>query len=469
MSGAGAGKLQHLAPPRHLRHDPGGRREVAPPAPGSPASRADGGERDRDREPHDVTPSTRDSLQPDPVRAARTPEVAAILEQALAGAAPSREEAHLLIACPADDLPAVCAAARVLRARGKGRIVSFSPKVFIPLTRLCRDVCGYCTFRTDPASDPGLYMTPEEVLAVARAGERLGCTEALFTLGERPEQRYPEARRWLAARGYRSTLAYLRDMAALVLRETALWPHLNPGTMSRDEMASLRDVSASMGLMLETTSERLCGPGGPHEHAPSKHPRARLRTLDAAGALRVPFTTGLLVGIGETPAERAETLLAIRDSHARWGQVQEVIVQNFRAKPATPMAASPEPGPDDVVRTAAVARLVLGPAANIQVPPNLTARGYHVYLEAGINDWGGISPLTIDYVNPEAPWPEIAALEARTAAAGLELRPRLPVYPDYLLHRPEFVAPSLRDRLRGAADAEGYARGGFRRHAPTAP
>ncbi|HEX9246003.1 MAG TPA: 7,8-didemethyl-8-hydroxy-5-deazariboflavin synthase CofG [bacterium] len=400
----------------------------------------------------------------DPVRIAHTSVVAAVLDRALSGGDLSRDEAALVIECPDEDVAAVCAAARALRDRGKGRTVSFSPKVFIPLTRLCRDVCGYCTFRTDPRSDPHLYLTPEQVLAVAKAGERLGCREALFTLGERPEQRFPEARAWLARRGHRSTLSYLREMAALVLRETALWPHLNPGTMTRAEMGDLREVSASMGLMLENVSERLCRPGGPHEHAPSKHPRARLRTLEAAGALRVPFTTGLLIGIGETRAERVETLLAIRDAHVRWGHVQEVIIQNFRAKPATPMASAPEPGTREVLRTAAVARLVLGPAANIQVPPNLTARGFEVYLEAGINDWGGISPLTIDYVNPEAPWPQISMLRAQTEAAGQILRPRLPVYPEYLLDRPEFIAPALRDRLRAAADPEGFVKGGFPRH-----
>ena len=400
----------------------------------------------------------------DPVRRARTSATAAALERALSGGALSRADAVGLIACPDEDLAALCAAARVVRAEGKGRTVSFSPKVFIPLTRLCRDTCGYCTFRTDPSTDPRLYMTPEEVLAVARAGERLGCREALFTLGERPEQRFPEARAWLAGRGHAGTLSYLREMSALVLRETGLWPHLNPGTMGRGEMAKLRDVSASMGLMLESVSERLCGPGGPHEHAPSKHPRARLRTLDAAGELRVPFTTGLLIGIGETPSERVDTLLAIRDSHARWGQVQEVIIQNFRAKPSTPMADTPEPGTDDVMRAAAVARLLLGPAANIQVPPNLTARDFPRYLQAGINDWGGISPLTIDYVNPEAPWPRISLLRAVTEDAGLALKARLPVYPEYVLHRSEYIAPALRDRLRAAADADGYAEGGFARH-----
>lgn len=404
----------------------------------------------------------------DPVSQTRTPAVACALDRAVSGDPLTRDEAARLIACADEDLPAVCAAARTVRARGKGRTVSFSPKVFIPLTRLCRDVCGYCTFRTDPRTDPRLYMTPEDVLAVARAGERAGCAEALFTLGERPEQRFPDARRWLARRGYRTTLAYLRAMAGLVLTETSLWPHLNPGTMSLAEMEALREVSASMGLMMESTSERLCGPGGPHEHAPSKHPRARLRTLENAGALHVPFTTGLLVGIGETLLDRVDTLLAIRESHAQWGQVQEVIVQNFRAKPETAMAGAAEPESADVVRTAAVARLVLGAEANIQVPPNLTAPGFGVYLEAGINDWGGISPVTIDYVNPEAPWPRLGTLRAVTEAAGHTLRPRLPVYPEYLLHRPAYLAPSLRDRLRAAADAEGYFKGGLTRHgAPT--
>ena len=398
----------------------------------------------------------------DPVGAARSHEIAAILGRALGGGTLGREDALRLVTCDGTDVHALCAAARLIR--GRGRTVSFSPKVFIPLTRLCRDACGYCTFHTTPDSDPALYMTPEQVLDVARRGQRLGCTEALFTLGERPEQRFREAREWLLRRGHRSTLGYLREMAALVLAETTLWPHLNPGTLSEIEMASLRDVSASMGLMLESTSERLCAPGGPHEHAPSKHPRARLHTLETAGRLRVTFTTGMLVGIGETREERVDTLLAIREAHARWGHVQEVIVQNFRAKPATPMSGTSEPDVEDVVRTAAVARLVLGPTANIQVPPNLTADAYPVYLAAGINDWGGVSPLTIDFVNPEAPWPQIASLAARTAEAGLTLRPRLPVYPEYLLRHPEYIPASLLAGLRAAADDEGYAKGGLSRH-----
>ena len=401
----------------------------------------------------------------DPVRAARTRTVAAALDRALNDGTLTAAEAYELIGCSDEDLVALCAAACALRLRGKGRTVSFSPKVFLPLTRLCRDACGYCTFRTDPATDPGLYMTPEDVLRVARAGERLGCTEALFTLGERPEQRFPEARQWLARRGHRSTLSYLREVAALVLRETTLWPHLNPGTMSRTEMSALREVSASMGLMLESVSERLCQLVGPHEHAPSKHPRARLRTLETAGALRVPFTTGVLIGIGETLRERVDTLLAIRASHARWGHVQEVIIQNFRAKPHTPMHDRRDPDTADVLRTAAVARLLLGPEANIQVPPNLTADDYPIYLSAGINDWGGISPLTIDFVNPEAPWPQLSDLRRRSAERGFELRARLPVYPEFIARNSAFIPDTLRPRIAAMSDAEGYFEEGKRQKA----
>jgi FO synthase len=393
----------------------------------------------------------------DPVLLAQTPAVAAALDRILSGGTATREEAVLFLRSPVENLDALCAAARMIRARGSGRTVSFSPKVFLPLTHLCRDTCGYCTFRTEPAADPRLYMTIEEVLQVARAGQRLGCTEALFTLGERPEQRFPEAREWLRRRGHRTTLSYLREAAAAVLRETTLWPHLNPGTMSRDEMAPLRDVSASMGLMLENTSERLCGPGGPHEHAASKRPRVRLRTMEAAGALRIPFTTGLLIGIGETVEERVDTLLAIRESHARWGHIQEVIVQNFRAKPQTPMAGAVEPGASDVARTAAVARLALGPDMNIQVPPNLTAHGYETYLDAGINDWGGISPLTPDHINPERPWPGLRALRAATEREGHRFRERLAVYPEFAT-RAEFVDERLRPRVAAFLDADGLVR-----------
>jgi FO synthase len=308
-------------------------------------------------------------------------------------------------------------------------------------------------------------MTPEEVLQVAHAGERLGCTEALFTLGERPEQRYPAARTWLVHRGYRSTIEYLRDMCELVLRETRLLPHANPGMMTRREIASLREVNASMGLMLESTSQRLCGPGGPHEFAPSKRPGARIKVIDLAGELKVPFTTGLLIGIGETAEERVDALFAIEALHKRHGHIQEVIVQNFRAKPNTPMAHHPEPAAEDILRTVAVARIVLGAEANIQVPPNLSPRDYPMFLIAGMNDWGGISPLTIDYVNPEVPWPHIRALWGQTAAMGFELRPRLPVYPEYVQRGPNFFSALVRRQLALVADEEGYVQGGVSRYA----
>lgn len=375
------------------------------------------------------------------------------------------EEAYRFIRCSDDALDDLCSRASEVRDRGRGRRVSFSPKVFIPLTRLCRDVCGYCTFRQDPASAEQLYVTPEEVLAVAKAGERLGCTEALFTLGERPEQRYPEARDWLARRGYRTTLDYLRDMCALVLDETALLPHVNPGNMTRGDLERLRPVSASMGLMLENVSERLCGPGGPHEFAPSKHPRVRLRTMELAGQLQIAFTTGLLIGIGETPEEIVDSLLAIRDLHERYGHIQEVIIQNFRAKPGTPMAGAAEPTVNDMRRIVAVARLILGPEANVQVPPNLTRRDYPLYLLAGINDWGGISPLTRDYVNPEAPWPQITELRRETEQLGFTLVPRLPIYPEYVRVGSAFVPEPLRPRTDTLIDEEGYVRGGVERYA----
>lgn len=369
---------------------------------------------------------------------------------------------------PADTAPLeeLCAAAAALRDQGKGRIVTFSPKVFIPLTRLCRDFCGYCTFRQDPAAaGHRLYMTPEEVLEVARRGEKLGCTEALFTLGERPELRYPEARDWLNRRGYRTTLEYVAAMCRLVAEETGLLPHANPGTMSRREMESLRPWNVSMGLMLESVSERLHQPGGPHQLAPSKRPRVRLRTLEIAGELGVPFTTGILIGIGETRPERIQALQAIADLHRRFGHIQEVIIQNFRAKSGTAMAQSPHAGTNDVRWTVAMARLILGAEANLQVPPNLSALDYPTYLYAGINDWGGISPLTIDYVNPEAPWPAIAELNKRSEEQGFSLRPRLPVYPEFLGASSRLVREHLRDKLATLTDSQGYVKGGIARYA----
>ena len=377
----------------------------------------------------------------------------------------TEDEAYLLDGDTCPPVEELCALAARIRDSGKGKTVTFSPKVFIPLTHLCRDFCGYCTFRHSPDTAPTLYMTPEEVLIVARAGERLGCTEALFTLGERPEQRYPEAKQWLSERGYTTTLEYLAAMCHLVLEETQLMPHANPGTMSRRELASLQPFNPSMGLMLESTSPRLYEKGGPHEFAPSKRPRVRLRTLELAGELGIPFTTGILIGIGESRRERIDAILAIRSLQRAHGHIQEVIVQNFRAKPATPMEESDDAPPDELLWTVAVARILLGPDINLQVPPNLSADDYQVYLGAGINDWGGVSPLTIDFVNPEAPWPALADLRRRTEEQGFQLKPRLPVYPEYFLSSDQWLPNRLRQRALSLTDEDGYVKGGMERYA----
>jgi FO synthase len=361
-----------------------------------------------------------------------------------------RRDAFALVEAPVDE---VCAAARELRTR---RVVTYSPKVFIPLTKLCRDVCHYCTFARPPRRGQQAYLREDEVLAIARAGAAAGCHEALFTLGDKPELRYRAAREELALLGCSTTLEYLARCAKLVLEETGLLPHLNPGVMTRDELARLRKVSVSQGIMLETASERLSRRGGPHFGSPDKLPAARLATIDAAGAERVPFTTGILIGIGETRAERIEALLAIRDLHERHGHVQEVIVQNFRAKPGTRMADAPEPSLDELLWSAAVARVLLPAEVHVQAPPNLSYDEFPRLLDAGIDDWGGISPVTIDHVNPEAPWPEIERLRAATCAAGLELAPRLAVYPEYL--GGEWVDPAVLPLALRHADGEGLAR-----------
>ena len=383
-------------------------------------------------------------------------------------ALPETEAASLAdISRDGDGLSALCAAASELRDQGKGRTVTFSPKVFIPLTMLCRDFCGYCTFRRDPESAPALYMSPEQILKVARAGQALGCTEALFTLGERPEQRYPEAKEWLVQRGYQTTLGYLTDMCRMVAEETSLLPHANPGTMSRREMAALRPFNPSMGLMLESTSRRLYQKGGAHEFAPSKRPRVRLRTLEIGGELGVPFTTGILVGIGETRLERIDALLEIRKLQEAHGHIQEVIIQNFRAKPNTPMGGELDAESEDLLWTVAAARLILGPNMNLQVPPNLNAEDYQVYLDAGINDWGGVSPLTIDFVNPEAPWPGLAELRDRSRAMGFQLRPRLPVYPEFFGMAGGYLSQQMQSKISELTDDQGYVIGGIESYAGT--
>ena len=355
-------------------------------------------------------------------------------------------------------LAELAATAARLRDDGHGRLVSYSRKVFIPLTRLCRDVCHYCTFAERPRAGQRAYLSPEEVLAIARAGEKGGCTEALFTLGDKPELRYRAAREALAALGHTSTIEYLRAMSALVLRETGLLPHLNPGVMSGSDIAGLREVSASQGIMLESVSERLSEVGAVHYGSPDKRPAARLETLRLAGELRVPFTTGILIGIGETRAERLDALYAIRDLHAAHGHIQEVIIQNFRAKLGTKCAGAVEPDIKDLLWTITAARLILGPAMNIQAPPNLSPGVYPRLIGAGINDWGGISPVTPDHVNPEAPWPAIEELARRTAEAGKLLVNRLAVYPSYVAGAEAWLAPELAKKVRRMSDADGLAR-----------
>jgi FO synthase len=384
--------------------------------------------------------------------------VDAALEAGLEGRGVSREDAlSLMSGAP---LPALLQAAAAIRDRSKGPSVSYSRKVFIPLTHLCRDYCGYCTFRADPQAGVQPYMTPDDVLAIAEAGRRAGCKEALFSLGDQPERIFPEAKEFLKALGFDRTLEYLAAMCELVLEKTGLLPHSNPGLMGPGDLRRLRETNVSVGLMLETASPRLGRPGGPHWRAPDKVPLLRLRTIEDAGRLSMAFTTGILIGIGETLEERVDALLVIRAAHEKYGHIQEVIVQPFRAKPDIRMALAPEPSKDDLQRTLAVARLILGGHMNLQSPPNLLSEDYPDLLQAGINDWGGISPVTKDFINPEAAWPQISALEARTAAAGFVLRERLAIYPEFS-SRPEFVDPRLRPHLGKHRGEDGFARGSY--------
>lgn len=393
---------------------------------------------------------------PNPINSVTALEHYAELAELQPEIAVSRDAAVRLIRCSELELPELLAAARAAKERFKPGMVTYSRKVFIPLTNLCRDYCGYCIFRRDPGQPGAHTMTPEEVFAVARAGEALGCTEALFSLGDKPELLFPEMRDTLERLGYKSTLHYLEAMCELVLRETSLLPHPNPGLMSREWIHRLATVSPSMGLMLETTNAELMRPGAAHDNAPDKAPSKRLRTIEEAGKQKVPFTTGLLIGTGETAEDRVDTLLAIRDLHRRYGHIQEVIVQNFRAKPGIPMAEQPEPAHGEMLRAVAVARLLM-PHVNIQAPPNLSEPYYDDLLDSGINDWGGVSPLTPDYINPERPWPHLEQLRRRTEAKGFELRQRLPVYPEFL---PALMAKPglLSERLHAAVDQQGLAR-----------
>ncbi|HEY9374596.1 bifunctional FO biosynthesis protein CofGH [Streptomyces sp.] len=386
------------------------------------------------------------------------------LRRARDGVALDVAEAAVLLQARGSDLEDLTATAgRVrdagLEAAGRPGVITYSKSVFIPLTRLCRDKCHYCTFVTVPGklrrAGHGMYMSPDEVLDIARRGAELGCKEALITLGDKPEDRWPEAREWLDAHGYDDTLAYVRAMAIRILEETGLLPHLNPGVLSWTDFQRLKPVAPSMGMMLETTATRLWSePGGPHHGSPDKEPAVRLRVLEDAGRSSVPFTSGLLLGIGETYEERAESLFALRRVSRAYHGVQELIIQNFRAKPDTAMRGMPDAELDDLVAAVAVARLIMGPSACLQAPPNLVDAEYERLIRAGIDDWGGVSPLTIDHVNPERPWPRIEELAERSAAAGFELRERLCVYPEFVTRGEPWLDPRLLPHVRALADPE---------------
>jgi FO synthase len=366
------------------------------------------------------------------------------VDSAFRGAKLTEADAIALITCGDSDLDLLLDAAAELRDRAKGHTVTYSPKVFLPVTNLCRDRCTYCTFRKDPW-DPGAWtMMPEEIADWSRRGAKLGCTEALMCLGDKPEVAFKEYRETLAKLGVRTTIEYVRRACEIALEE-GLLPHTNAGLMTAQEMELLRPVNISMGLMLENISPRLRARGGVHQWAPDKDPALRMRVIEEAGQLNIPFTTGILLGISETAAERAQSLIAIRDVNAKYGHIQEVIIQNFRAKPDIPMANSPEPGPFDMARAIATARLVLGGEMNVQAPPNLSPNEIELFLRAGINDWGGISPLTKDYVNPEAPWPHVEQLATRCAQSGFRLQPRLAVYAEYV--NDKWIDPALRPAI----------------------
>jgi FO synthase len=386
--------------------------------------------------------------------------------RARAGEQLGHDDATAALAAKGDDLRALLHAASKVRDEGletAGRpgIITYSRKVFIPLTKLCRDRCAYCTFVTVPGKLDSMYLRPDEVLQIAREGQKMGCKEALFTLGDQPEARWKQAREWLDENGYASTLDYVREMAIRVLEETGLLPHLNPGVLTAADFERLRPVAPSMGMMLETTARRLYSErGGPHFGSPDKDPDVRLRVLEDAGRARVPFTSGILIGIGETYAERADAIFALDRISREHGGLQEVIVQNFRAKPATKMQGVPDADLEELAATIATARIVLGPRARVQAPPNLVGDEHQLMLDAGIDDWGGVSPLTPDHVNPERPWPQIDDLARITGESGFTLKERLTVYPEYVrTGREQWLDPRVSGYVDALADpATGLAR-----------
>jgi 7,8-didemethyl-8-hydroxy-5-deazariboflavin synthase CofG subunit len=381
------------------------------------------------------------------------PAVAEMLNRAMESGI-AKAEAHQLMAGCATDM--LVAAAGRIRDRTRPRTVTYSRKVFINLVNLCRDTCTYCTYKKEPGDPMLSMMDPQQVLAIAEAGRKFRCTEALFVTGERPEQKYGQAAAWLRSLGYSSTIEYIREMSELVLEKTGLLPHTNAGSLTKKEMSMLKDTNASLGVMLETSSERLLGKGMPHEDAPSKNPKVRIKTLENAGELGMPMTTGLLVGIGETPEELIDSLFVIKQLHEKHGHIQEVIMQNFAPKPETGMAKFPPVPSEYFLRAVAMARIIMS-EMNIQVPPNLNHDIFGRYINAGINDWGGISPVTIDHVNPEFPWPSIQSVQKVTEGRGRRLRARLPVYPEFL--KGGFITSELLlQQIRLIADSSGLVR-----------
>jgi 7,8-didemethyl-8-hydroxy-5-deazariboflavin synthase len=378
------------------------------------------------------------------------------LDMCLEGKDISKDEAYEIINWDEND-EYIIGVARKIRNRAKGFRVTYSRKVFINLVNLCRDTCSYCTYKKEPSDKLASLMSPQHVRNLAETGKKFGCTEVLFVTGERPEQKYLEARQWLRSLGYSSTIEYIREMSEKVLQETGLLPHTNAGSLTKKEMSILKSTNVSIGAMLESASERLILRGMPHENAPSKNPRVRLRTLQNAGELKIPTTTGLLVGIGETPREIVDSLFLIKEIHQRYGHIQEVIMQNFNPKPKTNMANSFPPSYNYFLKTIALARIIL-PEMNIQVPPNLTPNIFGNYIDAGINDWGGISPITIDHVNPEFPWPSIQSVNHVTVSRGHKFRARLPVYPEFLDKKDGFIPTELRNYIHLLSDSDGLVR-----------
>ena len=386
-------------------------------------------------------------------------DIKEILLKALNNEKISVKEAYILMEATIEDLPSIFFVANLLKNRFKGKKISFSKKVFIPLTNLCRNACKYCGFRKNPSDPNSGFLSPNQVLKIAKQGKKAGCNEALFTLGEKPEEKYSEAKNQLKKLGFSTTIEYLWEMCKLVLEKTGLLPHTNPGILTMDELKLLREVNVSMGLMLENVSERLCWKDGPHEFSPGKNPKLRLKTIMDAGKLKIAFTTGILPGIGETEKEIIDSLDILRKIHENYGHIQEIIIQPFKAKKGTLMENHPEPSLKKLLQTIAVARIFLG-RMNLQVPPNLTKQYLEVLPYSGINDWGGVSPVTLDYINPEESWPKIVELKNVTENCGFILKERLPIYPEYVSQKPEFIPESLKNLVFEKVDEEGYVKNG---------